>query len=136
MPDLHELAAAFIACMEGSRLTAYRDSGGVLTIGIGHTGKDITPGLTISASTQAALFYADQEPLIQLVQSLNRPLLESTMLVDFGFNCGIGRLRQVLSGSDSLDNPAHTKDAHGNVLSGLVNRRNLENLLIAISRGI
>lgn len=34
-----------IAKFEGNELSAYRDSGGVLTIGIGHTGPEVTPGL-------------------------------------------------------------------------------------------
>ena len=32
---------------EGCRLTAYADVAGVWTIGYGHTGKDVVPGLTI-----------------------------------------------------------------------------------------
>ena len=34
--------------MEGLRLTAYRDEGGVLTIGYGHTGPDVNEGDRIS----------------------------------------------------------------------------------------
>ena len=33
---------------EGCRLTAYKDSVGVLTIGYGHTGSDVKPGMTIT----------------------------------------------------------------------------------------
>ena len=33
---------------EGCRLTAYQDQVGVWTIGYGHTGPDVTPGLTIT----------------------------------------------------------------------------------------
>ena len=39
---------AFIRDHEGCRLTAYKDGGGVWTIGVGHTGKDVHSGQTIS----------------------------------------------------------------------------------------
>jgi len=38
----------FIARAEGRRLTAYRDSAGVWTIGTGHTGPEVIAGLTIT----------------------------------------------------------------------------------------
>lgn len=44
---------------EGCKLTAYRCPGGVLTIGYGHTGSDVTPGLTISQQTADELFDKD-----------------------------------------------------------------------------
>lgn len=44
---------------EGCRLTAYRCPAGVLTIGYGHTGKDVTPGMRITQSEADALFEAD-----------------------------------------------------------------------------
>lgn len=39
-------AADLIKRWEGCRLTAYRDAVGILTIGYGHTGPDVTEGLT------------------------------------------------------------------------------------------
>lgn len=39
---------ALVKKFEGLRLTAYRDSVGVLTIGYGHTGSDVTAGMTIT----------------------------------------------------------------------------------------
>lgn len=39
-------AADLIKKWEGCKLTAYRDSVNVLTIGFGHTGEDVTEGLT------------------------------------------------------------------------------------------
>jgi lysozyme len=41
-----DVASAFVAAHEGCRLTAYRDSTGVLTLGYGHTGPEVVEGLT------------------------------------------------------------------------------------------
>lgn len=133
MTPLEELAASLTAAFEGLRLKAYQDSGGVWTIGIGHTGKDVTPGLTITPEKAYELFAADQAPLVATLAG--RPILEAAALADFGFNCGRGALSKVLDGTDSIDNPKHTTDRKGNVLGGLVARRKLESLLIRISRG-
>jgi hypothetical protein len=50
---------ALIQRFEGIRLTAYRDIVGVLTIGYGHTGPDVTPGLTITQPRAVALLQQD-----------------------------------------------------------------------------
>lgn len=44
---------------EGCKLTAYRCPAGVLTIGYGHTGRDVTPGMKITQAQAGALFEAD-----------------------------------------------------------------------------
>ena len=45
---------------EGCRLTAYQDQVGVWTIGYGHTGTDVTPGLTITQQqAEAGLFQSE-----------------------------------------------------------------------------
>lgn len=48
-----------IKAWEGCRLTAYRCPAGVLTIGYGHTGKDVTPGKKITQAEADALFDTD-----------------------------------------------------------------------------
>lgn len=54
---------ALIKREEGERLKAYRDTKGVLTIGVGHTGpvdgRPITPALTISVDKSTALLVSD-----------------------------------------------------------------------------
>ena len=132
VPD-EDLAAALIAVFEGLRLTAYKDSGGVLTIGIGHTGPDVTPGLTISAEMAYKLFAEDQAPLLKMLEG--KSPLEAAALASFGFNCGRGALSSILAGQASIDDPKWTKDRRGNILPGLVSRRKLESLLIEVSRG-
>jgi GH24 family phage-related lysozyme (muramidase) len=129
-PTLAEFATALLAVIEGCRLTAYKDSGGVWTIGIGHTGPDVTPGLTITPQRAAELFAKDQSPLLGMV--VGRPLLAAAAYVSFGFNVGRGALAKVLAGQDTILNPVHTTDHHGVVEPGLVSRRRLESLLIAL----
>lgn len=125
-----ELAAALIAVFEGERLTSYQDSGGVWTIGLGHT-KDVAAGQTITHPGAVNLFAQDMGPLLGDVHGL--PLLEAGALASFGYNCGRGALRKVLDGHDLISSTAHTIDRKGNVLSGLRSRRRLEELLILIS---
>lgn len=127
-----QLAAALLAVLEGLRLTAYKDAGGVLTIGIGHTGPDVSPGMTITAAKAVELFQQDQGHLLGMVT--DKPILEAAALVSFGFNCGAGALSSVLTGRSSIDDPKWTHDRKGNVLPGLVARRQLESMLIQVSR--
>lgn len=48
-----------IKAWEGCRLTAYRCPAGVWTIGYGHTGHDVSPGLRISQAKAEAMFEDD-----------------------------------------------------------------------------
>lgn len=129
-PTAVQLATALLAVFEGpERLTAFRDGGGVLTIGRGHTGPDVTPGLTITHDQSAALFCRDEAGLLQLVAGM--PPLAAAAYISFGYNCGHGALHAVLTGADRQSNPLHTTDRHGVVEPGLVARRALEALLIA-----
>jgi|HubBroStandDraft_3_1064219.scaffolds.fasta_scaffold137474_2 lysozyme len=124
------LAAALIRVFEGVRLTAYQDTGGVWTIGFGHTGPDVKQGDTIFMDEAAALFETDAAPLFKLVaNSPGVPLVAAAAYVSFGYNCGAHTLDLVLAGKATLTNFVH--DRHGNVLPGLVARRNLEAALIA-----
>jgi lysozyme len=45
--------------VEGERLVAYYDTNGTLTIGVGHTGLDVTPGLRITPETSRQLLLRD-----------------------------------------------------------------------------
>lgn len=127
-----ELASALIASFEGCKLQAYQDTGGVWSIGFGHTGADVHQGLVITQAQADALFEQDCARLLILVSG--RPLIEAAALLSFGYNCGSGNLAAVLAGHDSIGNPRHTTDKHGTVQAGLVHRRNVEELLIAASQ--
>ena len=67
MTTLIELATNLIAVFEGCKLTDYKDSGGVWTIGIGHTGFGVGEGLTITSIQAQALFLKDEAHLINAI---------------------------------------------------------------------
>ena len=80
---------------EGCRLSAYRDSVGVPTIGIGHTGRAGPPpvalGMTISRSEAEAIFAADLAPFEAVVCGVTAPLTQNQFdaLVSLAFNIGV-----------------------------------------------
>ena len=80
---------------EGCRLDAYVCPAGVLTIGYGHTGSDVTPGMTITAAEAEALLKQDLQKFEQAVNHLIKVRLnqnEFDAIVSFTFNCGAGAL--------------------------------------------
>ena len=76
---------------EGLRLTAYKDSGGVLTIGYGHTGPDVKAGMTITEAQAEMLLMRDLSRFEQSVErSVKVPLTDNQFgaLVSFAYNVG------------------------------------------------
>ncbi len=57
--ELSQKIKQMIKAWEGCKLTAYRCPAGVMTIGYGHTGPDVTPGKHITQQEADALFDAD-----------------------------------------------------------------------------
>lgn len=57
--ELSQKIKQMIKGWEGCRLTAYRCPAGVLTIGYGHTGADVTPGKRITQAEADRLFDND-----------------------------------------------------------------------------
>lgn len=83
---------AFIQAFEACRLTAYRDGGGIWTIGWGHTGPDVYEGLTITQAEADRLFDIDIAETVAGVNSLVLvPVTQGQFnaLVSFGFNIGL-----------------------------------------------
>jgi len=80
---------------EGLQLTAYQDPVGVWTIGYGHTGADVQPGLTITQEQASDLLLQDVSGAVAAVNRLvTIPLTQNQFdaLVDFTFNVGQGNL--------------------------------------------
>ena len=80
---------------EGLRLEAYRDAAGVLTIGYGHTGPDISPGDRISHYWAVELLKNDLGRYEAEVRRLKVARMQGQFdaLLSFAFNLGIDRLK-------------------------------------------
>jgi lysozyme len=120
------LAAALIASWEGLKLAAYQDTGGVWTIGFGHTA-GVKEGDTCTPEQAATWLAVDAAPLLALPK--DEPLVAAAAYVSFGYNLGYHTLELVLAGTAVLTHFVH--DRHGHVLPGLVARRTAEAALIA-----
>ena len=132
---------ALTESFEGLRLTAYRDVKGVLTIGYGHTGPDVSVGLTISAEDAERLLLRDVQHASDIVNRLvTLPALtqdEFDALVDFAFNAGCGALAgstllRDLNAGDLAGAAAQFEawdHASGEVVAGLLRRRIAEEVL-------
>lgn len=122
---------------EGCRLTAYQDQVGVWTIGYGHTGPDVTPGLAITQEQAEALLAKDVSSACSCVNShvtLALTQNEFDALVDFVFNLGAGAfegstLLRELNAGDVTAAAAQFDlwdKAGGAVVAGLLRRRQAE----------
>ncbi len=127
---------------EGLRLTAYQCSANVFTIGYGHTGKDVSSGLQITAERADALLIKDLEQFEAAVNALVKvPLNQNQFdaLVSWTYNLGSGNLAkstllEVLNAGKYDEVPVQMKRwtrSQGKVLLGLVNRRDEEAQLFA-----
>lgn len=82
---------------EGCRLTAYRCPAGVLTIGYGHTGADVTPGKNITQAQADALFDRDIEAFAASIAGIVTPTMlkqcQFDALVSIAYNIGVANFR-------------------------------------------
>lgn len=80
----------FIESMEGRRLTSYPDVKGIPTIGVGHTGPDVTLGLTWTPERVEEVLAQDVEKAELAVNSLEVDLTgpQFDALVSLTFNIG------------------------------------------------
>ena len=92
---------ALIKRFEGCRLTAYKCSAGVWTIGYGHT-SGVHSGQAITQAQADALLWQDLEKFEWYVNStayvpITAQLNENQFaaLVSFAFNCGQGNLKRL-----------------------------------------
>ena len=118
---------------EGCKLTSYICPAGVLTIGYGHTGKDVKPNQTITKKKAISLLKKDLARFERHVQSYNYIYEwtdnEFSALVSFAFNIGnIDQLTAYGTRTRSQIRTAMLKyvKANGKTLQGLVKRRKAE----------
>ena len=88
-----ENGVALIKLFEGLELEAYQDIAGIWTIGYGHTGSDVKPGMKLSEREAEELLKRDLKPREEAVSRLTSVPLnqnEFDALVSFIYNVGIG----------------------------------------------
>ena len=123
----------FIKDAEGCKLAAYRDSVGVLTIGVGHT-KDVHGGMHVTEAEAMALLEDDLEDVYRCIAAhVKVPLSQGQFdaLCSFTFNLGCGALKgsTLLNRLNKGDYEAAQAqfgrwvNAGGEKLAGLVKRR-------------
>lgn len=129
-----EYGKRFIKEKEGLRLEAYRCSGGILTIGYGHTA-GVVPGMIINKIQAEKFFLEDLEQKAEAI--INRlvkvPLTQGQYdaLVSFVFNLGAGNLMKstllrLLNAGDyagAAEQFERWNKSGGKVTAGLVKRR-------------
>lgn len=123
---------------EGCKLTAYRCPAGKLTVGYGHTGDDVTEGLTISQEDANDLLFDDvlcfENGVNNLVKGLDLSQGMFDALVCFAYNVGLDNLKKstllkllkdgkVLEASEEF---VKWNKSNGKVLDGLTKRRAAE----------
>lgn len=138
------LGRAFIRACEGCRLRAYRDSVGVLTIGVGHTsaaGQPVVDANLVITNDEADQILSNDLRSVEhdIERMVTAPLKQDQFdaIVSWVFNLGIGNLAKstllkklnVQDYSGAADEFLKWDRAGGRVLSGLVKRRKAERLL-------
>ncbi len=90
--ELSQKIKQMIKGWEGCKLTAYRCPAGVLTIGYGHTGADVTPDKTITQEEADRLFDADVRKFAEKVAPLFSGVVlnnnQFDALVSLSYNIG------------------------------------------------
>lgn len=130
------LAAGFISSFEGCRLSAYKCSAGVWTIGYGHT-EDVKEGDTCTEEQANAWLIEDiRNTQLLLAHYVNVPVSEGEFvaLVSLAFNVGVGTLMKskLLRKLNAGDRDGAAKEfldfdlANGKRIAGLTRRRKQE----------
>lgn len=125
---------------EGLRLEAYKDGGGVWTIGYGHTGKEVKKGLQIDLTAAEAYLTLDlqtAEDAVNKSVKVNLTQNQFDALVSLAYNIGATAFKSStlvkLLNKGKYDEaaeefPRWNKD-NGKVVDGLTNRRVKERAL-------
>ncbi|GAA5096900.1 hypothetical protein GCM10023210_31270 [Chryseobacterium ginsengisoli] len=132
----------FLSSVEGIRYTAYKDSGGVWTIGRGITyyedGTKVKPGDKISVEREQKLFMNTLKYYVETVQKFVKKNLTQNQfnaLVSFCYNVGSPQFKgsTLLKKVNSNPNDPEIKNQFmrwvyddGKIVQGLINRRTKE----------
>ena len=134
--ELSNAGLDFIKQWEGCKLSTYKCSAGVDTIGYGHT-KTAKPGQTITLNTAEELLKLDVREFVNAVNTLvTVPLTQNQFdaLVSFTFNVGINGFKHSTLLTRINQNNVHGAalefgrwvNAGGKQVTGLVRRREAE----------
>lgn len=127
----------FIQDVEGCKLYAYLDTGGVWTIGVGHTGPEVVKGLTCTMEQAMQWLKEDSEEAQEAIRQSVEGLLTQNQfnaLVSFVFNVGVDAfkkstmLKLINKGNFDGASKEFTKwnKDNGKEILGLTKRRLLE----------
>ena len=121
---------------EGCRLVAYKPvpTEKYWTIGYGHYGPDVVPGMKITPGQAETYLKADLAKFEKVVDDLGLNLNQNQhdALTSFAYNCGAGNLKKLCEGrslSEIADKMLAYNKGGGKVLAGLTRRRNAERAL-------
>jgi lysozyme len=130
---------AFITAWEGDKITAYKDGGGVWTIGRGHTGPDVKPGMVITQARSNELFDLDLEEhcIEQYLDGCETADCEYDAMTSLAFNIGLERFRNsTVLRRHKQGNRIGAANAflmwkfdNGKIVTGLLRRREAERRL-------
>lgn len=140
---INQAGLELIKAAEGCEFTAYPDpgtGGDPWTIGYGHTGPEVKPGLTITqaiANAYLALDCAKFEKAVSGMVTIPVTDNQFSALVSFAYNVGPGNLKAstLLKKLNAKDIPGAADEflkwnkAAGKVLAGLTKRREAERKL-------
>ena len=136
--QMSDRGLAFLKQWEGCKLTAYKDSGGVWTIGVGHT-RTARPGMTISQFEADLLLASDLEDhnISPLLGDAETSQNQFDAMSSLAFNIGLDRfanstvLRRHKLGHHHVAANAFLLwvYADGRIVKGLENRRVAERKL-------
>lgn len=154
MPKLGAAGTQLIQSFEGCVLYCYDDADehmphprimpgdhveGVLTIGWGHTGNDVHPGMIIDQQQADMLFELDIQKFVNAVQNFAKVVLNQNQfdaLVSFDYNTGslssstLGNLVNMSEFAAAADQFGRwIKDSTGQDNAGLIRRRAAEKAL-------
>lgn len=129
-----EKGLALIKESEGLRLKAYKCPAGVLSVGYGHTGKDVVAGMEISESRAVALLKQDLRVAEVYLNSLGINFSQNAFdaIASFIYNLGVGSFskstlrKKIVAKADDeaiTDEIVKWVNAGGKPLIGLKRRR-------------
>ena len=138
MPKINAEGFALIRAFEGCVLSTYLDATGIPTIGYGHCGPDVVPGMRITQAQADDLLAADLDRFEREVNALvthDATSNQFSALVSFQYNTGALGFSHLLACFNARDLPGAADQfgawiyAGGMILPGLVRRRAAERAL-------